>query len=45
MRTAPLLPSVPDDVPVIADFAGLQPDDGMFPTDRFRAALDETLAS
>ena len=45
MRTAPVLPSVPDDVPVIADFAALQPDDGMFPTDRFRAALDETLAS
>jgi DNA-binding transcriptional MocR family regulator len=45
MRAAPLLPRVPDEVPVVADFAGLQPDDGMFPTDRFRAALDEALAS
>lgn len=45
MRAAPLMPAVPEDAEVVADFAGLQPDDGMFPTDRFRAALDEALAS
>jgi DNA-binding transcriptional MocR family regulator len=43
LRASPRLPAVPDGQPLVADFAGLQPDDALFPFERFGVAMNEAL--
>lgn len=45
LRTTPALPSLPPDAALVADFAGLQPDHGLFPVERFGGALHRALHS
>lgn len=43
LRAAPSLPSLPRGRELVADFAGLQPDHGLFPVRRFGAAVEDAL--